>query len=379
MNPAQIIDRSRTVVVKIGSALLVDGDNGVRRDWLATLAEDIMVLKKAGKSVLIVTSGSIALGRKAMGISNSERPSSIPLELKQGAAAVGQIALMQSYINVFAEYGVNVAQILLTPSDTENRRPHLNARATIHALLAKGLVPVVNENDTVSTAEIRFGDNDRLASRVAQMIGADLVIQLSTTDGLYTADPRIDSSAQHIPLVEKLSAEYVGMAGDALAGVSTGGMKSKLEAARIATESGVHMMIGKGVDMHALGNICDGNAKATVFLASGQPRSARQKWILAHVKPKGAVVLDDGACAALLSGKSLLPAGIKSVEGDFDRGDAVRLQDLKGQTLGIVICAYDSGSAAKIAGCKSADIAEILGYSRGDEFVHRDDMVLTKD
>ncbi len=377
MNSAHIIGQSRTVIVKIGSALLVDGDNGVRREWLAALAEDVMALKKAGKSVLIVTSGSIALGRKAMGISNSERPSSIPLELKQGAAAVGQIALMQSYINVFAEHGVNVAQILLTPSDTENRRPHLNARATILALLAKGLVPIVNENDTVSTAEIRFGDNDRLASRVAQMIGADLVIQLSTTDGLYTADPRIDSTARHIPLVEKLSAEYFGMAGDALAGVSTGGMKSKLEAARIATESGVHMMIGKGVDAHALKQICEGSAKATLFLASGQPRSARQKWILAHVKPKGTVVLDDGACAALLSGKSLLPAGVLKAEGAFDRGDAVRICDVHDRTLGIGICAYDCRSTGKIAGRKSSEIAEILGYSRGDELIHKDDLVLT--
>lgn len=376
MTPRDLIASSKTIIIKIGSALLVDGDKGVRKDWLSALAEDIVSLRSQGKSVIIVTSGSIALGRKAMGISHSDRPSSIPLELKQGAAAIGQIALMQSYINVFATHDVKVAQILLTPSDTENRRSHLNARATIHALLEHDIIPVINENDTVSTAEIRFGDNDRLASRVAQMIGADLVVQLSTTDGLYTADPRVDASAAHIPLVEKLSAEHTAIAGDALAGVSTGGMKSKIEAARIATESGVHMMIAKGADDHALRNVCEGAARATIFMASGQPRSARQKWILAHVKPKGTITLDEGACKALLSGKSLLPAGVRQVDGVFERGDAVKICDFKGSALGIGICAYDGESTRLIAGRKSAEISQILGYSRGDELVHRDDLVL---
>ncbi len=375
MTPDALIRDSKLIIVKIGSALLVDGEKGVRQGWLAALAEDVLTLKKSGKSVLIVTSGSIALGRKTMGIDHNAPSSSIPLELKQGAAAIGQIALMQAYINVFAMHGVNVAQILLTPSDTENRRSHLNARATIHALLDKGLIPIINENDTVSTAEIRFGDNDRLASRVAQMIGADLVIQLSTTDGLYTADPRVDSSATHIPLVEKLSAKYFDMAGDALAGPSTGGMKSKMEAARIATESGVHMMIAKGDVPHALKAACEG-ARATIFLASDQPRTARKRWILAHVKPKGTIYLDDGACKALLSGKSLLPAGVKKIEGEYDRGDAVKICNLSGTTLGIGISAYEADSTRKIAGRKSTEIPEILGYSRGDELIHRDDLVL---
>ncbi|PZQ43928.1 MAG: glutamate 5-kinase [Micavibrio aeruginosavorus] len=376
MIPKDLIAASKTIIIKIGSALLVDADNGARIPWLNALSDDVMVLKKAGKSILIVTSGSIALGRKAMGVSHTERPSSIPLELKQAAAAVGQIALMECYIKAFSSYGQAVAQILLTPSDTENRSSHLNARATIHALLGKGIIPVVNENDTVSTAEIRFGDNDRLASRVAQMIGADLVIQLSTTDGLYTADPRVDSLAQHIPLVERLTQEHIAMAGDALAGVSTGGMKSKIEAARIATESGVHMMIAKGTDHHALSNVCNGEARATIFLASGQPRSARQKWILAHVKPKGGLILDAGACQALLAGKSLLPAGVKSIEGAFERGDAVKIYDSNGKMLGVGLCAYDGESTRQIAGRKSAEIHQILGYSRGDELIHRDDLVL---
>lgn len=377
MIPIDLIAASKTIIIKIGSALLVDGDKGVRKAWLSALAEDVILLRAQKKAVLIVTSGSIALGRKAMGLDHNTSSSVIPLELKQGAAAVGQTALMQAYIDVFAPHSVTPAQILLTPTDTENRNSHLNARATIHALLEKGLIPVINENDTVSTAEIRFGDNDRLASRVAQMIGADLVIQLSTTDGLYTADPRVDDNAQHIPLVEKLSAAHVKMAGDALAGVSTGGMKSKIEAARIATESGVHMIIGKGVDDHALKNIIDGTTRATIFLASDQPRSARQKWILAHVKPKGIVTLDEGACKALLSGKSLLPAGVKKVEGAFERGDAVKICDSSGSPLGMGLCAYNGEDTRKIAGRKSTDIPQILGYSRGDELIHRDDMVLS--
>ena len=378
MIPKDLIAASKTIIIKIGSALLVDDNKGVRKAWLTALAEDVIMLKAQGKAVLIVTSGSIALGRKAMGLDHNTSSSSIPLELKQGAAAVGQTALMQAYIDAFVPHGVLPAQILLTPTDTENRNSHLNARATIHALLEKGLIPIINENDTVSTAEIRFGDNDRLASRVAQMIGADLVIQLSTTDGLYTADPRMDASAVHIPLVEKLSADHIRMAGDALAGVSTGGMKSKIEAARIATESGVHMMITKGAENHALKHAMDGTMRATIFMASGQPRSARQKWILAHVKPKGAVTLDDGACRALLSGKSLLPAGVKKVEGIFERGDAVKICDPSGTPLGIGLCAYDGESTRLIAGRKSAEIPHILGYSRGDELIHRDDLVLNR-
>lgn len=377
MDVRQIVESAQLIVVKIGSVLLVDPDRGVRRDWLSTLAADVASLRTAAKSVVIVTSGSIALGRKTMGISAADRPSSIALETKQAAAAIGQIALMQSYIEVFKSHGIDVAQILLTPSDTENRRSHLNARATIHALLEKRVLPVINENDTVSTAEIRFGDNDRLASRVAQMIGADLVIQLSTTDGLYTADPRIDPSARHIPIVAELSADHAAMAGDAIAGVSTGGMKSKIEAARIATQSGVNMIIAKGTESHALRKACDGSARSTLFAASGQPRSARQKWILAHVKPKGVLVVDDGARAALLAGKSLLPAGVKSVEGDFSRADAVQLRDQDGNVVGIGLSAYHAVDVRKIAGRQSAEISELLGYSRGDELIHRDDLVLS--
>jgi glutamate 5-kinase len=376
MKPENIVEKAKVIVVKIGSALLVDPVRGVRKDWLSSLAADITALRQRGKSVIVVTSGAIALGRRAMGIDSGARPSAITLELKQGAAAVGQIALMQSYIEAFAAHAVYVAQILLTPSDTENRRAHLNARATIHALFVKNILPVVNENDTVSTAEIRFGDNDRLAARVAQMIGADLVIQLSTTDGLYTADPRLDSNTMHIPLVEKLSGEHAAMAGDALPGLSTGGMKSKIEAARIATEAGVHMMIAKGIEDHALREACSGAAQSTLFLAATAPRSARKKWIAAHVKPRGVITIDSGAVRALADGKSLLPAGVKRVEGQFDRADAIEIRDEDGRLLGIGLCAYDHAATARIAGHKSADIAAILGYSRGDELIHRDDLAL---
>lgn len=376
MKPENIIINANLVVVKIGSALLVDGNKGVRQAWLAALAEDIMELRGMGKSIVIVSSGAIGLGRKALGIDAKAASSTIPLERKQAAAAVGQIALMQAYINVFGLHGTTVAQVLLTPKDTEDRRSHLNARATIHALLSEGIIPVINENDTVSTAEIRFGDNDRLASRVAQMIGADVVVQLSTTDGFYTADPRVDASAVHIPLVERLDDTHLGMAGDALPGVSTGGMKSKLEAAKIATDAGVHMMIGKGEDSHALKAIVEGNAKATLFVATEQLRSARKKWITAHVKPKGTFALDDGAVRAMNDGRSLLPAGVRSVEGVFERGDAVALSDSSGKRLGVGITAYDSEDAARILGQKSGSIANILGYSYGDELIHRDDLAL---
>lgn len=377
MKPENIIADAKLIVVKIGSALLVDADKGVRKAWLAALSEDIMALTSLGKSVVIVSSGAIALGRRSMGIDANAPSLTIPLERRQGAAAVGQIALMQSYIDAFAVHGATVAQILLTPKDTEDRRSHLNARATIHALLAANIIPVINENDTVSTSEIRFGDNDRLASRVAQMISADAVVQLSTIDGLYTADPRVDDSAVHVPLVAKLSGDHVSMAGEALPGASIGGMKSKLEAAAIATESGIPMIIGKGTDAHSLKLIVEGSARSTLFLAADQPRTARKKWILAHVKPKGSFVLDDGACKALSEGKSLLPAGVKIVEGDFERGDAVNLSDGKGKKLGIGISAYDSAHARQIAGHKSAEISQILGYFYGDEMIHRDDLVIS--
>lgn len=371
MTPKTALDNAKRIVIKIGSALVTDEKSGMAREsWLDTVAADIATLKD--KEIIIVSSGAIALGRKSMGISWTDRPSSIPLELKQAAAASGQVILSKTYEDVFARHGFKTAIVLLTPRDTEERRSHLNARATLGALLERGIIPVINENDTVSTSEIRFGDNDRLAARVAQMAGADLLVQLSTTDGLYTADPRVDSSAQHIPLVESLSEDHFGMAGDALPGLSTGGMKSKLEAASLCVNAGVTMMIAKGAHDHPL---CD-MPRATIFKAAETRGNARKRWIQTHVKPSGTLTVDDGASTALKGGKSLLPAGVRKVDGDFERGDAVVIVDLNGKRLGIGLCAYNAADAARIAGRKSTEIADILGYARGDALIHRDDMAL---
>lgn len=367
----EIIQQSKRIVIKIGSALLTDEKSGeVRQNWLNTLAQDIQAL--GDKEIVIVSSGAIALGRMTMGIGWTNAPSSIPLEKKQAAASIGQVTLAQAYQKSFKAIDRQTGLILLTPRDTENRRSHLNARATISALLEQKIIPVINENDTVSTSEIRFGDNDRLSARVAQMIGADLLILLSTTDGLYTANPDTDKNARHIPLVEELSEDVLKMAGDAPKGLSTGGMKSKLDAARIAMSAGIHMIIAKGLQDSPLEDM----PRSTLFKAIDTPASARKKWIQAHVKPAGAYILDDGAVAALVTGKSLLPAGVVKVTGNFERGDAVNLQDAEGKFLGIGLTSYSSQEANIIAGKKSSEIADFLGYSRGDTLIHRDDLAL---
>ncbi|MCB1529794.1 MAG: glutamate 5-kinase [Rhodospirillales bacterium] len=367
------IKESRRIVIKIGSALVTDEKSGsVRRDWLDSLAADVKGLTDRGKEIIIVSSGAIALGRKALGISYKQARASIPLEMKQAAASVGQVCLSRAYDESFDREGLKVGMILLTPRDTEERRPHLNARATLHALLDKGIIPVINENDTVSTAEIRFGDNDRLAARVAQMIDADLLIQLSTTDGLYTADPTKDSGATHIPLVETLSAAHFDMAGDAQAGISTGGMKSKLEAARLSTAAGVSMLVAKGTDLHPLRDI----QKCTLFKAVGTPASARKKWIGSHLEAKGVLTIDEGAQRALLNGKSLLPAGVVSLQGNFERGDVVSIVSPEGKKMAMGLIAYNSTDARKILGKKSDEIPEILGYFIRPELIHRQDLVL---
>lgn len=373
MNPKDLLSKSKRIAIKVGSALLTDEKSGtVRQEWLNTLANDISELIKEGKEVVAVSSGAIALGRKALGLSYTDRPSSIPLEQKQAAAALGQVELSRAYAEAFASQKINTALVLLSPKDTEERRPHLNARATLLTLMQNKSVAVINENDTVSTTEIRFGDNDRLAARVAQMIGADLLIQLSTTDGLYTADPTQDNNAEHIPLVEKYSDDLFDMAGDAPAGLSTGGMKSKLEAARIATSAGVHMIITSGKNSNPVSTI----ERATIFMASDKPISARKKWISSHVKSEGSLVIDDGAANALQSGKSLLAAGVVKVQGEFQKGDPVEIQDKEGKKLAFGLMAYSANESRLILGCKSTNIADILGYSRGNELIHRDDLVL---
>lgn len=376
MSAQQKISEANRIVVKVGSALLVDQSTGaLHKGWLQSLTDDLFELHSQGKDIILVSSGSIALGRKALNISQTVAPSSIPLESKQAAASVGQINLMQAYYAAFKSKGITVGQILLTPADTENRRAHLNARSTFSKLLEAGIVPVINENDSVATAEIRFGDNDRLAARVAQMVEADVLIQLSTTDGLYTEDPAISKKAKHIPVVEKLTQDYFDMAGDAVAGLSTGGMISKLEAARLATSAGTAMIIARGTDMHPVQALLNGG-RCTLFDAEDKPGPARKRWIATHVKSKGSIIIDDGALKALRSGKSLLPAGVRRVSGDFVRGDAVSIVTEDGKTVGIGLCAYDNGEALQIIGKKSAEIQTILGYAGRDELIHRDDLVL---
>ena len=373
MQPYDLIQSSQRIVIKIGSAIITDEKTGlVKQDWLDSLTNDIQALINQGKEITIVSSGAIALGRKGVGISSQSRPSSIPLKLKQAAAALGQVEISRAYADSFAKHNLKTALVLLTPKDTEARRSHLNARATLLTLLRNKAVPIINENDTVSTTEIRFGDNDRLASRVAQMIEADLVVQLSTTDGLYTADPTQDETAKHIPLVEEINDSLFNMAGDAPAGLSTGGMKSKLKAAQIATQAGVHMMVTSGKINAPLSNI----ERATIFKASTKPISARKKWISSHVKSEGTMIIDMGAVKALQSGNSLLPAGAVKIEGDFKHGDPVDILDKEGNKLALGLINYSADEARLILGVKSADISDILGFTRGNVLVHRDNLAL---
>jgi glutamate 5-kinase len=364
---------ARRLIVKIGSALLVDEPSGeIRRAWLDALVEDVVRCRKRGQEVLLVSSGAVAVGRRHLGLVG--RP--LRLEEKQAAAATGQIRLAHAYQEALARHGVTVAQILLTPDDTEERRRHLNARATLNQLLALGAVPVINENDTVATAEIRFGDNDRLAARVAQMVSADALALLSDIDGLYTADPRRDPNATLIPEVRELTPEIEAMAGDAPAGYSSGGMVTKLAAARIAMGAGCRMVIARGERMHPLAAVETG-APCTWFVPSAEPRTARKAWIAGGLRPSGTLVVDDGAAAALRRGKSLLPAGVVAIEGEFERGDLVVVRDRDGGELARGLVAYSSEDGRRIARHKSVEIETLLGYRGRDEMIHRDDLAVT--
>lgn len=361
------------LVVKIGSALLVDTSTGeLRRPWLEALAEDVAHLRGLGIEVVIVTSGSIALGRGSLGLLG--RP--LRLEEKQAAAATGQIRLAHAYQETLAKHGFTVAQVLLTLEDTEARRRHLNGRATMNALLALGAIPVINENDTIATSEIRFGDNDRLAARVAQMISADTLVLLSDIDGLYTADPRVNPEAKHLPEVRSLSPEILAMAGEALPGYSSGGMVTKLEAGRVALSAGCRMVIASGTVDHPLRALLAGG-RCTWFLPEGvEPLTARKRWIAASVKPVGTLTVDAGAATALTQGKSLLPAGVKLIEGKFERGDLVRVVGPDGRTLARGLVCYNAEDAAQLAGRKTSEIEALLGYRGRDEMIHRDDLVM---
>lgn len=363
--------RAKIITLKVGSALLVDQEGSVRSDWLSTVAEDISLLSKRGQRVVVVTSGAIALGRRALGL--RRRPQR--LEEKQAAAAAGQIVLASAWRESLAGQGIHAAQLLLTLDDTEGRRRYLNARATIASLLKMRAVPVVNENDTVATTEIRFGDNDRLGARVAVMAGSETLILLSDVDGLYSADPRRDSSASHIPIVATIDRHIEAMAGESSSDEGTGGMVSKLVAASTATNAGTAVILAKGRCNHPIQAVQDG-AKCTLFRAKGSPRRARKEWIGARHLSPGTLFVDNGALDALRRGASLLPAGVTRVDGVFERGDAVVIQTSTGETIAKGLSAYDAGDARLIAGKKTSEVAGILGWRGRDEIVHRDDLVM---
>ncbi|MBC6439063.1 MAG: glutamate 5-kinase [Rhodospirillales bacterium] len=364
---------ARRVVVKIGSALLVEDQDGrIRRSWLNALADDVAHLRKRGCEVVIVTSGAIAIGRRLLGLKDG----TLRLEESQAAAASGQIRLAHAYQDALAHHEIGVAQLLLTLSDTEDRRRYLNALNTLNTLIRLGAVPVVNENDTVATGEIRFGDNDRLAARVAMMSSADVLVLLSDIDGLYDRDPRNDDAAVMIPEVREITPAVEAMAGKLRPGDSSGGMKTKLMAAKIATQAGCHMAIADGRIDHPLRAILDGNA-CTWFVAQDNPTTARKRWIAGSIKPAGAITVDAGALAALGQGRSLLPAGVTGIDGCFERGDAVVVKGPDGSEIGRGLVAYSCTDARTIAGHKSGDIERLLGYRRREELIHRDDLVMS--
>jgi glutamate 5-kinase len=362
----------RRIVVKVGSSLLVDAAAGKPKEaWLASLAADIAKLHKDKRDVLVVSSGAIALGRAVLKLPKGP----LKLEDSQAAAAVGQIALARTWSEVLGKHGIAAGQILLTLSDTEERRRYLNARSTIGKLLEWRSVPVINENDTVATTEIRYGDNDRLAARVAAMCSADLLVLLSDVDGLYDAPPARNAKAKHVPLVPRITREIEAMAGEAASGDARGGMRTKIEAGKIATTAGVHMVIASGHVEKPLSAIAAGG-RASWFLTPANPVTARKKWIAGALEPKGTLTIDAGAVAALRRGKSLLPAGVIRVDGAFERGDAVIIRGPDGAEVGRGLVAYDAADAAKIIRKSSSDIALVLGMAGRAEMVHRDDLVL---
>jgi len=371
LNSGELLGSAKRVVVKIGSTLLVDADSGaLRADWLRALAEDVAWLTGAGKSVVLVSSGSIALGRRVLQLGGGV----LSLEQSQAAAAVGQIRLAQAYQEALTPHAITTGQVLVTLEDSENRRRYLNSRATLAALLDMSVVPIVNENDTVATDEIRFGDNDRLAAQVASLTGASVLVLLSDIDGLYTANPRDDASARHVPLVTELTSEVEAMAGGVGSDTANGGMVTKLMAARMAMKAGCSMAITAGDVMRPLQALAEG-ARSTWFHAQGGPQAARKQWI-SGMRARGRLIVDDGAARALRSGKSLLPAGVRGVEGQFERGDPVEIVTESGQMVAKALAGYCAVDAGQIMGCHSGEIAGRLGHAGRKAMVHRDDMAI---
>lgn len=362
---------ARRIVVKIGSALLVDAKTGaIKASWLSSLIGDLADLRVKGAEIIIVSSGAIALGRRTLGLAKGK----LKLEQSQAAAAVGQIALAQAWSEALRTRNIVAAQVLVTLTDTEERRRYLNARATLSTLLAQGAVPVINENDTVATSEIRYGDNDRLAARVASMMSADCLVLLSDIDGLYTAPPG-RKEAKLLPEVSEITPGIEAMAGKPVSGVGSGGMITKIEAAKIAVGAGCNMVIASGHELHPLKRIADG-APCTWFVAPASALQSRKRWIAGTLQPIGHLVVDEGAADALARGKSLLPAGVKRIEGAFTRGDTVSIITVKGREIARGLVTYDAADTARIMGLKSGEIEKVLGFRGRDEIVHRDDMVL---
>lgn len=363
---------AKRVVIKIGSSLLIDkGEKGIRHKWLKSLVEDVVAMQKKGIQVVIVTSGAVALGKKYIKFKNSP----LKLEEKQAAAACGQTDLVRYYQRYFNDKKVQTAQILLTIFDSENRRHYLNAKNTLEMLLANNVVPIVNENDTVATHELRFGDNDRLAARVSQMVSADYLIVFSDIDGLYTANPNVDENAVHIAEVDEISERIEAMAGISSSGVGTGGMVTKLAAAKIAMMCGCHMVLAKGLELNPLKKLINGG-KHTLFSARENPIGARKRWIASSLSPSGEIIIDSGAVKALQKGKSLLPAGVIDVVGNFERGDTVEIKDSKLNRIGIGIIAYAACEANMIKGHQSQEIEHIVGFAGRSDLIHADDLVV---
>lgn len=369
-----VFQAPQTIVIKIGSSLVIDRDTGtLREDWLQSLVEDIAAFRKVGHRCVIVSSGAVALGRKALGLPLTKK---LKLEEKQAAAACGQVALVQAYQQRFAAFETSVAQILLTIEDSEMRRRYLNATSTLQTLLQAGVVPVINENDSVATGELRVGDNDRLAARVAQMVAAESLILFSDIDGLYTSNPATYASAKHIPVVETVDARIEAMAGGVGAsGVGSGGMATKIAAAKMAAAAGCQTIITLGLSQHPLQQLQSGG-RHTLFRAPQSPESARKQWIGHGLHVMGALTVDAGAVRALQAGNSLLPAGVTQVSGAFERGDAVAILSPEGQTIGRGLVAFTHAEAQRIAGKKSTEVAVILEYEGRTEIIHRDNLVI---
>ena len=363
----------RRIVIKIGSALLVDRTSGLKKAWLDAITDDIAALRGRGTDVLVVSSGAIALGRTVLKMPAG----ALKLEESQACAAVGQIALARHWSESLSRHGIVAGQVLLTLGDTEERRRYLNARATLHQLSKIGAVPIINENDTVATSEIRYGDNDRLAARVATMAGADLLILLSDIDGLYTAPPHLDPEARFLADIPAITAEIEAMAGGAASELSRGGMRTKIDAGKIATAAGCAMIIASGKTDNPLQAI-EAGARCSLFAPSGAPVTARKTWIAGQLQPSGTIEIDQGAAAALGAGRSLLPAGIRAVSGNFHRGDTIAIVGPEGREIARGLSAYDADDARRIAGRRSSEIEGILGYAGRAAMIHRDDLVMTE-